>query len=98
LDEAAVPLDTKNKRQLQTLLSRLIQDKTALVIARRMRAIELIALDFKEVNQGCSKTPDLIRGLEQAQSIIRLLYRQALTICRRLLFRYTLYRSEEERL
>lgn len=39
LDEATASLDVKNESQIQTALSRLIKDKTVLVIAHRMRTV-----------------------------------------------------------
>ena len=39
LDEATASLDVKNETLIQTALSRLIQDKTVLVIAHRMRTV-----------------------------------------------------------
>ena len=39
LDEATASLDVENETLIQTALSRLIQDKTVLVIAHRMRTV-----------------------------------------------------------
>ena len=39
LDEATASLDVENESQIQTALSRLIKDKTVLVIAHRMRTV-----------------------------------------------------------
>lgn len=39
LDEATASLDVENETVIQTALSRLIQDKTVLVIAHRMRTV-----------------------------------------------------------
>ena len=40
LDEATASLDAENETQIQAALSRLIQNKTVLVIAHRMRTVE----------------------------------------------------------
>ena len=40
LDEASASLDVENETLIQTALSRLIKNKTVLVIAHRMRTIE----------------------------------------------------------
>ncbi len=39
LDEAIASLDVENETMIQTALSRLIKDKTALIIAHRMRTV-----------------------------------------------------------
>ena len=39
LDEATASLDVENETAIQTALSRLIKDKTVLVIAHRMRTV-----------------------------------------------------------
>ena len=39
LDEATASLDVENETAIQSALSRLIQDKTVLVIAHRMRTV-----------------------------------------------------------
>ena len=39
LDEATASLDVENETMIQTALSRLIKDKTALIIAHRMRTV-----------------------------------------------------------
>lgn len=39
LDEATASLDVKNETSIQTALSRLIKDKTVLIIAHRMRTV-----------------------------------------------------------
>ena len=39
LDEATASLDAENETQVQTALSRLIQNKTVMVIAHRMRTV-----------------------------------------------------------
>ena len=40
LDEATASLDVENETLIQTALSRLIADKTVLVIAHRMRTVD----------------------------------------------------------
>lgn len=40
LDEATASLDVENETLIQTALSRLIKDKTVIVIAHRMRTVE----------------------------------------------------------
>lgn len=39
LDEATASLDVENETMIQTALSRLIKDKTVLIIAHRMRTV-----------------------------------------------------------
>lgn len=39
LDEATSSLDVENETSIQTALSRLIKDKTVLIIAHRMRTV-----------------------------------------------------------
>ncbi|MGX8709683.1 MAG: ABC transporter ATP-binding protein [bacterium] len=49
LDEATASLDVENETQIQTAISRLVKDKTVLIIAHRMRTVagadHLVALD-----------------------------------------------------
>ncbi len=57
LDEATASLDVENETLIQTALSRLIKDKTVLVIAHRMRTVagadKIVALDNgKVVEEG----------------------------------------------
>lgn len=57
LDEATASLDVENETQVQAALSRLLRDKTVLVIAHRMRTVEaadkVVVLDAgRVVEQG----------------------------------------------
>ena len=60
LDEATASLDAENETQIQQAISRLIQGKTVLIIAHRMRTVadadQIIVLDRGVVTQ--KGTPD----------------------------------------
>lgn len=71
LDEATASLDVENETKVQTALSRLLADKTILVIAHRMRTVEaadkIVVLDNgKVVEEG---RPDDLRA--ERNSIFR---------------------------
>ena len=55
LDEATASLDVENESAVQEALSRLLQDKTVLVIAHRMRTVagadQIIVLENGHVSQ-----------------------------------------------
>ena len=56
-DEATASLDVENETLIQTALSRLIQDKTVLVIAHRMRTVAgadkiIVLADGQVAEQG----------------------------------------------
>lgn len=64
LDEATASLDVENETQIQTALSRLIQDKTVVVIAHRMRTVMnadkvVVLSDGKTAEEG--KPEDLLK-------------------------------------
>ena len=66
LDEATASLDVENETQVQQALSRLIADKTVLVIAHRMRTVEnadkvVVLKEGRVVEQG---TPAELRARE----------------------------------
>lgn len=73
LDEASASLDVENETAIQTALSRLIKDKTVLVIAHRMRTVsgadKIVVLSDGVVKE--SGTPDelLARGGIFAQMV-----------------------------
>ena len=57
MDEATASLDVENETLIQTALSRLIKDKTVLVIAHRMRTVAgadkiVVLADGKVAEQG----------------------------------------------
>ena len=57
LDEATASLDVENETAIQTALSRLIKDKTVLIIAHRMRTVSgadkiVVLKDGKVAEQG----------------------------------------------
>ncbi len=63
LDEATASLDVENETLIQTALSRLIKDKTVIVIAHRMRTVEgadkiVVLSDGKVKEEG--KAPELL--------------------------------------
>ena len=62
LDEATASLDVENETLIQTALSRLIKDKTVLVIAHRMRTVagadKIVVLDGGRVAE--EGTPDAL--------------------------------------
>ena len=64
LDEATASLDVDNETLIQTALSRLIQDRTVLVIAHRMRTVagadKIVVLDGGVVAEAGSPQ-DLLR-------------------------------------
>ena len=64
LDEATASLDVENESRVQESLSRLIKDKTVLVIAHRMRTIagadHIVVLEDGEVTQ--QGTPNELAG------------------------------------
>lgn len=68
LDEATASLDVENETVIQTALSRLIQDKTVLVIAHRMRTVasadKIVVLEKgKVVEEGTSTQLLNINGI-----------------------------------
>lgn len=68
LDEATASLDAENESQIQTALSRLLQGKTILVIAHRLRTITqadkiVVLRDGEIVQQGSPKELGLQEGL-----------------------------------
>ena len=75
LDEATASLDVENETLIQTALSRLIQDKTVLVIAHRMRTVagadKIVVLSNGRVaEQGTSE--ELLRGQGVFQHMVEL--------------------------
>ena len=58
LDDATASLDVENEMLIQTALSRLIKDKTVLVIAHRMRTVAGADKDvYKRQAPGCPGPP-----------------------------------------
>ncbi len=60
LDEATASLDVENETLIQTALSRLIKDKTVMIIAHRMRTVMgadkvVVLADGKSIEQGTPK-------------------------------------------
>lgn len=60
LDEATASLDVENETVIQSALSRLIKDKTVLIIAHRMRTVSgankiVVLKDGKAEEQGTPK-------------------------------------------
>ena len=61
LDEATASLDVENETKVQNALSRLLMDKTVLVIAHRMRTVEaadkiVVLADGKVAETGKPET------------------------------------------
>ena len=76
LDEATASLDVENETLIQTALSRLIADKTVLVIAHRMRTVagaEKIIADIRkmqqQIGQGNVKEHQLIDAKTQLANL-----------------------------
>ena len=70
LDEATASLDAENETAIQQALSRLIKDKTVLIIAHRMRTIAnadhiVVLKDSVVAEQG---TPDFLSGYDSIYS------------------------------
>nr|MCR5774951.1 ABC transporter ATP-binding protein/permease [Lachnospiraceae bacterium] len=70
LDEATASLDAENETQIQEALSRLIKDKTVLIIAHRMRTIAkadhiVVLKDGKVAEQG---SPEYLSGYDSIYS------------------------------
>ena len=70
LDEATASLDAENETAIQQALSRLIKDKTVLIIAHRMRTIAnadhiVVLKDGVVAEQG---TPDFLSGYDSIYS------------------------------
>lgn len=68
LDEATASLDAENETLIQQAISRLIKDKTVLIIAHRMRTVagadKLVALkDGVVAEQGTPKELEMRKGL-----------------------------------
>lgn len=78
LDEATASLDVENETKVQGALSRLLEGKTVLVIAHRMRTVEaadkiVVLSDGKVVEEGrpdklMKKTDGVFRRMTQLQS------------------------------
>ena len=78
LDEATASLDVENETKVQGALSRLLQDKTVLVIAHRMRTVEaadkiVVLADGKVAEEGSprellTKEDSIFRHMAQLQS------------------------------
>ena len=78
LDEATASLDVENETKVQGALSRLLKDKTVLVIAHRMRTIEaadkiVVLSEGKVAEQGSpeelyKKTDGIFRRMSDLQS------------------------------
>ena len=64
LDEASASLDVENETAIQTALSRLIKDKTVMIIAHRMRTVsgadKIVVLSDGTVKE-CGKPSDLLK-------------------------------------
>ena len=68
LDEATASLDVENETQIQSALSRLIRNKTVLVIAHRMRTVAgadkiIVLADGRVAEQGSPAELMKARGL-----------------------------------
>ena len=75
LDEATASLDVENETKVQGALSRLLQGKTVLVIAYRMRTVEaadkiVVLADGKVVEEGTSR--ELMTQNGQFAQMVRL--------------------------
>ena len=79
LDEATASLDVENETKVQDALSRLLQGKTVLVIAHRMRTVEaadkiVVLSDGKVAEEGSpadlmAKDKGMFRRMTQLQAI-----------------------------
>jgi len=68
LDEATASLDVENESEVQGALSRLLQGKTVLVIAHRLRTVEaadkiIVLKDGKAAEEG---SPNALRNKEDS--------------------------------
>ena len=70
LDEATASLDVENETAIQTALSRLIKNKTVLIIAHRMRTVS-----------GADKIVVLKDGLVSEQGSPEELYKKKRNVC-----------------
>lgn len=75
LDEATASLDVENETAIQTALSRLIKDKTVLIIAHRMRTVSgadkiVVLKDGSVAEQGSPAT--LIKGNGEFARMVKL--------------------------
>ena len=75
LDEATASLDVENETKVQGALSRLLQGKTVLVIAHRMRTVEaadkiVVLADGRVAEQGTSR--ELMSQNGQFAQMVRL--------------------------
>ena len=75
LDEATASLDVENETKVQGALSKLLQNKTVLVIAHRMRTVEaadkiVVLKDGKVTEQG--KPEDLMKSNGEFAKMVNL--------------------------
>lgn len=68
LDEATASLDVENETKIQTALSRLIKDKTVIVIAHRMRTIAgadkiIVLKDGEKAEEGTAEELQNVNGI-----------------------------------